>query len=496
MTVLTTTDRTIAQGNGVTTIFNYDFLIDEADHVVITYTDTAGVETVVGAGDYNLTGLGNPLGGTVEYPLVGSPIASGTTLTIQRVLPATQNTVFDNQGAFYPTTVEDALDYVTMLIQQYIGDYDRALRIPVSEESIDDLPAVAARRLQLLGFDTNGDPIATQPSTAAVSAAMQPVVAGATLASARALLGTELWGGTGAGTANAQTVTCSGFVLATGNKLRFKAGATNTGATTIAVNGGSAVAVRKLSLSGLTALTGYEIVNGNVYDILYDGTNFILLPLPQAGYVYGSVQVFTSSGTWTKPAGCRAVEVEVVGGGGGGGGSQGTSAGQVSAGGGGGGGGYARKFITTGLGATETVTVGAGGTAGVGNPPAAGGTGGTSSFGAHASATGGAGGNGSAAAGSGAQAPGGAGGIGSSGDLNVGGCAGGGGVGVGAANTAIGGMGGSSHLGGGGVTALNNPPGAGRPYGGGGGSAGLGASQSTRNGAAGAAGVVIVREYY
>lgn len=101
--------------------------------------------------------------------------------------------------------------------------------------------------------------------------------------------------------------------------------------------------------------------------------------------------VFTASGTYTKPAGLKRVKVTVVGGGGGSGGAKelNSSAGYSQAG---GGGGAASKVIeAASLGATETVTVGVGGSSGA-STPAAGGAGGTSSFGAHCSATGGAGG--------------------------------------------------------------------------------------------------------
>src|SRR5215831_3587900 len=58
-------------------------------------------------------------------------------------------------------------------------------------------------------------------------------------------------------------------------------------------------------------------------------------------------QIFTSagSGTYTTPAGCRAILVEVVGGGGGGGGVNVGTSGQVAAAGGGGGGAYAASLI-------------------------------------------------------------------------------------------------------------------------------------------------------
>ena len=91
--------------------------------------------------------------------------------------------------------------------------------------------------------------------------------------------------------------------------------------------------------------------------------------------------IFASSGSWTVPGGVTRCVVSVIGGGGGG------SAGGSAAGGRGG----AAIAYVTGLtpGASTTITVGAGGALST--------AGGTSSFGAFVSATGGAGGSGGAA---------------------------------------------------------------------------------------------------
>lgn len=125
-----------------------------------------------------------------------------------------------------------------------------------------------------------------------------------------------------------------------------------------------------------------------------------ILAIPSIDY-----QPFTSTGTWTKPAGVTLVHIEVIGAGGGGGGGEGT--GVAACGGGGGAGGSRVHYLLSAalLGATEVVTIGAGGTSGAGGSSgvgSTGGTGGTTSFGSFLSqvgSAGGVGGTGASAAG-------------------------------------------------------------------------------------------------
>jgi len=198
--------------------------------------------------------------------------------------------------------------------------------------------------------------------------------------------------------------------------------------------------------------------------------------------VLQDVQVYTSNDTWTKPTGLTRALVRVIGGGGGAGGANGT--GSTSSG-GGGGGGSEKLIAAASLGATEVVTVGAGAVAG-GSGGGNGQAGGTSSFGAHLSATGGAAGQG-ATGGSLAIAV--AGGVGSGGAVSWnGGSSSFGDTG------GYGGSGGASALGGGGVGKLDATGGAGAAYGGGGG--GSRANASNQAGGSGAGGIVIVHEYF
>lgn len=204
-----------------------------------------------------------------------------------------------------------------------------------------------------------------------------------------------------------------------------------------------------------------------------------------------TVQIFTSSGTYTKPAGLVAAIVEVCGGGGGGGGVASSSG--LGAGGGGGGASTMRRLLASAIGATETVTIGAAG-AGGDATGGDGGAGGTSSFGSLVDAPGGGGGGGATGVG---HDLGGLGGVpGTNGDVFFEGADGAGNVYV-SSTLGIAGGGGPSRFGGGGRGRNSNSAGvgdAGGQFGGGGG--GSYSTGSAHVGGAGFKGVVIVTEYY
>jgi hypothetical protein len=136
MTISTTTNKVVLPGNGLVNTFSFNFLVPLAADLFVYYTDATGVLTIVPSSQYSVSGLNSQSGGFVTYPLSGSPIASGTTLTLIRLLTYQQLVDLINQGGYYPDVVEGALDYLTMLTQQLVEAQNRALSLPIEATGV------------------------------------------------------------------------------------------------------------------------------------------------------------------------------------------------------------------------------------------------------------------------------------------------------------------------------------------------------------------------
>lgn len=156
MTVSTDTRRVQYATNGTTGPFTVTFPFLESSHLAVTHTDSSGVDTdLVLNVDYTVAGTN--ISTTVAYP-------AGGTITIDRDIAITQELDLRDGDEFPADSVEDALDKLTMILQQISVEAGRTLRAPEITADFPELPAAADRALRLLGFDANGDPIGVLPT--------------------------------------------------------------------------------------------------------------------------------------------------------------------------------------------------------------------------------------------------------------------------------------------------------------------------------------------
>ncbi|EPS9754126.1 phage tail fiber protein [Klebsiella oxytoca] len=208
MSVPNQTPYNIYTANGLTTVFAYEFYLISASDIQVTIN---GNEVTSG---YTVSGVGNTGGGEVTF--LTAP-ANGSTVIFERVTPTYRLTDYQDNGDLLADTVNKDFDRLWMAIQRafiYLGvaltrplfgggpfnangyrianlhdpvdDQDAATKhyvdesisisnshaddlfkrtIRVPEASVQTVPALAARKQMLLGFNSFGDPIAIAGQT-------------------------------------------------------------------------------------------------------------------------------------------------------------------------------------------------------------------------------------------------------------------------------------------------------------------------------------------
>jgi hypothetical protein len=143
-------------GNGVTTVFPYQFKILAAADLTVY---AAGILKVLNV-DYTVTGVGVDVGGSVTF-ISGAP-AAGAKVAIVRAGKRQRLTDYQQQGDFNTPTVNPDFDNAILLIQDLGAQLGRTLTLPADElDTLPSLPAKAVRSGKYIAFDANGLPISS-----------------------------------------------------------------------------------------------------------------------------------------------------------------------------------------------------------------------------------------------------------------------------------------------------------------------------------------------
>lgn len=162
MTVASSTNRASFAGNGVTTVFAFNFPYRaSSDLVVISRVTSTGIETLKTEGaDYTVSGVANAGTGGFDSANItmGVAPATGTTLVINRVVPLTTALDPTAGAALGADNVEGAIDRAMLAMQGLREMIGRALLLPKSSPLADlALPEPSSLTAgQVLGINAGG----------------------------------------------------------------------------------------------------------------------------------------------------------------------------------------------------------------------------------------------------------------------------------------------------------------------------------------------------
>ena len=185
MTVSSATSRNEYNGNAATLIFAYTFRILDEDHISVYVDDVLKTITT----HYTVSGVGDAGGGSIEF--VSAPASGTGNVVFIRNVPVTQETDYVENDPFPAESHEEALDKLTMIVQQLDDLLLTSLRVPLTEGDTGELPAAASRASKYLAFDANGDAVLTSGTSSdiVVTPFMETVLDDTTASDARTTLG-------------------------------------------------------------------------------------------------------------------------------------------------------------------------------------------------------------------------------------------------------------------------------------------------------------------
>jgi hypothetical protein len=179
-------------GNGVTTGFAFAFRVfDTSDVLVEVVLADGSSPTLVEDTDYSVTlnadQTASP-GGSVTYPLSGSPLTADDVITLAGQLPYDQTLQLPLGGNFHPTAIETGLDRLSIQIQQVAEALGRTFSFPLNEGAIPSFPSIVDRAGKLLGFDDDGNFIGVVPVPGDASAVTTDLATSSNTAKGDALI--------------------------------------------------------------------------------------------------------------------------------------------------------------------------------------------------------------------------------------------------------------------------------------------------------------------
>lgn len=135
-------------GNGSTTTFDFDFLINNDSELQVLHTSKDGFQTELKLNrDYTINQVGNENGSYITFPILGSSykvLGEDEKISLVLNIPIAQSSPYGTSSKLNLKALEHSLDYIVRLIQIESRKNDRAVKVQEGsgispEELIDSL---------------------------------------------------------------------------------------------------------------------------------------------------------------------------------------------------------------------------------------------------------------------------------------------------------------------------------------------------------------------
>lgn len=240
-------------GNGSTTSFPFSFKVFTTADVLVVRTNLSATETTLTLGtDYTVTLNSNQdsnAGGTVNLP---TALTSGFLLTIASQVSYLQQVDLTNQGGFYPTVINAALDKLTIFTQQLKEQVNRAVKTDISS-SVTPAQLISTLNTNAAAAVSSASAAATSATNAAASATTSSNAAATTAANVTAAAASQ----TAAATSATNAATSASTAATQATNASTSATSASTSATTATTQASTATTQATNASSSATSASTY-----------------------------------------------------------------------------------------------------------------------------------------------------------------------------------------------------------------------------------------------
>ncbi|MBI9112835.1 hypothetical protein, partial [Maridesulfovibrio ferrireducens] len=141
MTVVSSSNNITFAGDGIQNLFDFNFRIFKEEDLAAVVRDSSGIERELVAGsDFKLVSeAGNDSGGRAMYPVSGTPLQAGCSITFYREISYSQELELVDNDPFSAELLNEAFDRGVMRDQQLQEQIARALKYDISTPAEEQL---------------------------------------------------------------------------------------------------------------------------------------------------------------------------------------------------------------------------------------------------------------------------------------------------------------------------------------------------------------------